>query len=143
MKEIKVKYHADIEKLAFIGGVSDWVDLRASEDVELKAGEFMYIPLGVSMQLPEGYEAHMAPRSSMFKNFGILQTNGVGVIDESYCGDGDEWKMPAYAVRDTKIEKGERICQFRIMKKMTDINIVEVETLGNKDRKGLGSTGTK
>lgn len=143
--EIKIKYHdKDMTRLDFIqGNKSDWIDLRAAETVELKAGDFKYISLGVSIQLPEGYEAHMAPRSSTFKNFGIIQTNSVGVIDQSYCGDNDIWKMPALAMRDTKIEKGDRICQFRIMEKMTGIELVEVDSLGNKDRGGLGTSGKK
>ena len=143
--EIKIKYHDDgIERLDFIQGEkSDWIDLRAAETVEMKAGDFKYISLGVSMELPEGYEAHMAPRSSTFKNFGIIQTNSVGVIDESYCGDGDIWKMPALAMRDTKIEKGDRICQFRIMRKMANVSLREVSYLDNEDRGGLGSTGKK
>ena len=142
--KIKIKYHCDeLTRLDFIEGKSDWIDLRAAETVELEKGEFKLISLGVSMELPEGYEAHMAPRSSTFKNFGILQTNGVGVIDESYCGDNDIWKFPALAMRDTKIEKNDRICQFRIMKKMENISLEEVEVLGNKDRDGLGSTGIK
>ena len=97
--EIKIKYFSDdIERLRYIDGKSDWIDLRAAADVELKQGEFKLIPLGVAMELPKGYEAHVVPRSSTFKNFGILQTNSMGVIDESYCGDGDQWFMPAYAV---------------------------------------------
>lgn len=142
--DIKVKYHdKNMERLSFIEGKSDWIDLRAAETVDLNKGEFKYISLGISMELPKGYEAHVAPRSSTFKNFGIIQTNSVGVIDESYCGDNDIWKFPAYAIRDTKIEKGDRICQFRILEKMKNINIVEVDKLGNKDRDGLGSTGVK
>lgn len=142
--EIKIKYHdKEMEKLEFIDGKSDWIDLRAAETVDLKQGDFKYISLGISIELPEGYEAHMAPRSSTFKNFGIIQTNSVGVIDESYCGDNDIWKCPALAMRDTRIEKGDRICQFRIMEKMKNVSIVEVEKLGNEDRNGLGSTGIK
>lgn len=142
--EIKIKYHCkDMERLEFIEDKSDWIDLRAAEKVELRAGDFKYISLGVSMELPRGYEAHMAPRSSTFKNFGIIQTNSVGVIDESYCGNDDLWKMPALAMRDTVIEKGDRICQFRIMKKMDKLDLVEVDNLENVNRGGLGSTGVK
>lgn len=142
---IKIKYHDNaLQELCKIeGDKSDWVDLRSAETVEMKQGEYRLISLGVSMQLPEGYEAHVAPRSSTFKNFGIILANSVGVIDESYCGDNDIWKFPAIALRDTKIYKGDRICQFRIMKKMPEITFVEVETLGNIDRGGLGSTGVK
>ena len=116
MEKIKIKYFTDkIEKLAYIDGKSDWIDLRAAEDVDLKKGEFKLIPLGVGMELPKGYEAHVVPRSSTFKNFGIIQPNHQGVIDGSYCGDNDQWFMPAYALRDTRIQEGDRICQFRIM----------------------------
>ena len=140
--EIKIKYLTDkIEKIRNIEGKSDWFDLRAAEDVTLKAGEFKLIPLGVAMQLPDGYEAHMVPRSSTFKHFGIIQTNHCGVIDNSYCGDNDQWFMPAYALKDTEIKVNERICQFRIVEKQPMVQFVETETLGNPDRGGIGSTG--
>ncbi len=142
METIKIKYFTDkIEKLTYIDGKSDWIDLRAAEDVDLKAGEFRLIPLGVAMQLPEGYEAHVVPRSSTFKNFGIIQTNHQGVIDCSYNGDNDQWFMPVYAVRDTQIHVNDRICQFRIMENQPKIAFDEVECLGNADRGGHGSTG--
>lgn len=138
--EIKIKYTTDIEPIEKIEK-GDWIDLRAAENVELKAGEFKLISLGVAMQLPDGYEAHIVPRSSTYKNFGIIQTNHQAVIDESYCGDNDVWKYPAYALRDTVINKNDRICQFRIMKKQPNIVFEEVEVLGNEDRGGIGSTG--
>lgn len=142
--EIKIKYHdKNMEKLEFIDNKSDWIDLRAAETVTLGKGEFKTISLGISVQLPEGYEAHLAPRSSTFKNFGLIQTNGVGVIDESYCGDDDLWMMPVIAVKDTKVEKGDRICQFRILEKMKNITIKEVDSLNNANRDGFGSTGIK
>ena len=140
--EIKIKYFCkDIEKLRFIDGKSDWIDLRAAKDISLKAGEFALIPLGVGMKLPKGYEAHVVPRSSSFKNFGIIQTNSMGVIDESYCGDEDEWKFPAYAVRDTNIKVNDRICQFRIMEHQPNLTFVESEKLEDTNRGGFGSTG--
>lgn len=140
--EIKIKYFCkDIEKLRFIDGKSDWIDLRAAKDISLKAGEFALIPLGVGMKLPKGYEAHVVPRSSSFKNFGIIQTNSMGVIDESYCGDEDEWKFPAYAVRDTNIKVNDRICQFRIMEHQPNFTFVESEKLEDINRGGFGSTG--
>ena len=142
MEKIKIKYHTDeIEKLRYIDGKSDWIDLRSAEDVELKAGEFALISLGVSMELPKGYEAHIVPRSSTFKTWGIIQTNSMGVIDESYCGDNDIWKMPVYATRDTIIHKNDRICQFRIMEHQPTIEFEEVEHLEGSDRGGFGSTG--
>ena len=142
METIRIKYFTDkIEKLCYIDGKSDWIDLRAAEDVTLKAGEFKLIPLGVAMQLPKGYEAHIVPRSSTFKNFGIIQTNHQGVIDCSYCGDNDQWFMPVYALRDTQIHLNDRICQFRIMENQPKITFDEVEVLGGPDRGGFGSTG--
>lgn len=120
---------------------SDWIDLRAAETVEMKAGDYRVISLGVSMSLPSGYEAHIAPRSSTFKNFGVIQANGVGVVDESYRGDDDIWGFPAIAMRDTVIHEGDRICQFRIMKKMERVKLKPVNALNNKSRGGFGSTG--
>lgn len=144
MPNIKIKYFTDkMERLTYIDGKSDWIDMRAAEDVELKAGEFRLIPLGVAMELPRGYEAHVVPRSSTFKNFGIIQTNHMGVIDESYCGDNDQWFFPAYALRDTQIHEGDRICQFRIMEHQPAITFEEVGSLGHEDRGGHGSTGRK
>ncbi len=142
MEHIRIKYFSDqIERLAYIDGKSDWIDLRAAADVTLKKGEFQLIPLGVAMELPKGYEAHVVPRSSTFKNFGIIQTNHQGVIDCSYCGDNDQWFMPAYAVRDTEIHVNDRICQFRIMENQPKLMFDEVEKLDNADRGGHGSTG--
>lgn len=142
MQTIKIKYFTDkIEKLTYIDGKSDWVDLRAAESVDLRAGEFRLIPLGVAMELPKGYEAHVAPRSSTFKNFGIIQTNHMGVIDSSYCGDNDQWYMPVYALRDTHIEVNDRICQFRIVKNQPKLAFEEVAVLENENRGGIGSTG--
>lgn len=142
MQTIKIKYFTDaIDKLDYIDGKSDWIDLRAAEDIAIKAGEFKLIPLGVAMKLPDGYEAHIVPRSSTFKNFGIIQTNHQGVVDGSYCGDNDQWYMPAYAVRDTNIHVNDRICQFRIMENQPKICFDEVEHLEGADRGGFGTTG--
>jgi len=160
---IKIKYHSDIEKIKKVN-IGDWIDLRVTEDVTIKEGEFKLISLGISMQLPEGYEAHIVPRSSTFKNFGIIQTNHCGIIDNSYAGDNDIWMFPAYCLKGniqdyafdsekvgypldkklyTRIKKNDRICQFRIVKKQVDVEFEEVESLGNKDRGGFGSTGIK
>ncbi|MDE5818453.1 MAG: deoxyuridine 5'-triphosphate nucleotidohydrolase [Lachnospiraceae bacterium] len=142
METIKIKYFTDaIEKLDYIDGKSDWIDLRAAADVTMTAGEFKLIPLGVAMELPAGYEAHIVPRSSTFKNFGIIQTNHQGVVDGSYCGDNDQWFMPAYAVRDTEIHVNDRICQFRIMENQPRICFDVVEHLNGADRGGFGTTG--
>ncbi len=140
--ELKIKYFSDkIEKLRYIDGKSDWIDLRAAEDVVLKEGEWKLIPLGVAIELPDGYEAHVVPRSSTYKNFGVIQTNSMGVIDASYCGDNDQWYWPALAMRDTEIHVNDRICQFRIMQNQPHIDFIEVDHLDGKDRGGFGSTG--
>lgn len=145
MEQIKIKYHnPNMPKLEKIGGhKSDWIDLRASQEYELKAGNFYLIDLGVSMCIPAGYEAHVAPRSSSFKNYGFIQTNSIGIIDQSYSGDDDIWKLPVYATRDVTIKQFDRICQFRIIKKQPPIMFKEVESLGNNSRGGFGSTGVE
>ena len=142
MKNIQIKYFTDeIEKLTYIDGKSDWIDLRAAKEMELNAGQYAMIPLGVAMKLPEGYEAHIVPRSSTYKNYGLIQTNHMGVVDESYCGDNDQWHMPVYALRDTVIHVNDRICQFRIMEHQPKIVFEEVEVFNAPDRGGFGSTG--
>lgn len=140
VEEIKIKYFTDLEpiKSAHTG---EWVDLRAADSFELKKGEFKLIPLGVAMELPKGYEAIVAPRSSTFKNFKIIQVNSAGVVDNKYCGDDDQWFMPVLAIEDTVIKKNDRICQFRIQKCNPIINFIEVDHLGNENRGGHGSTG--
>ena len=140
--EIKIKYFTDVEPIAKKNN-SDWHDLRAAERVELKQGEFKLIPLGVGMILPDDYEANIVPRSSTFKTWGIIQTNHFAVIDNSYSGDNDQWFYPVYATRDTVIEKNDRICQFRINKKMPDVELVTVEHLNDIDRGRFGSSGVK
>lgn len=142
MLNIKIKYFADIEKIKPIEK-GDWIDLRAAETVEFKKGEFKLISLGIGMELPEGYEAHVVPRSSTYKNFKIIETNSMGIIDNSYCGDNDQWFFPAYALENTVINKNDRICQFRIMEKQPKINFEEVNELKNPDRGGHGSTGVQ
>lgn len=142
--KIQIKYFdKEINKITNVEGKSDWFDLRAAETVELKAGEYKLIPLGIGMILPDGYEANIVPRSSTFKNYGIIQTNHYGVIDNSYSGDNDQWRFSAYATRDTIINKNDRICQFRINKKQPTFDFEEVEHLNDTDRGGFGSTGVK
>ena len=141
--KLKIKYKSPETKRLMKIDQGDWIDLYADEDVTLLKGNFKLISLGVAMELPEGYEANIVPRGSTFKNWGILQTNHFGVVDESYCGDNDFWFYPAYATRDTIIAQGDKICQFRINKKMEAISFVEVEHLDNRDRGGHGTTGTK
>jgi dUTP pyrophosphatase len=142
MKRIKVKYFRDIEYLKKIN-VGDWIDLRAAETVRINPGEYKAIPLGVAMELPKGYEALVVPRSSTFKRYGVMFANSIGVIDESYKGDNDEWHFLAYATTYTTIPRGERICQFRIIKHQPSLKFIKVERLGNADRGGIGSTGRK
>lgn len=143
MHRIQIKYH-DKELMSIMPMTNgDWIDLRSAETITLKAGEFKIISLGVSMKLPDGYEAHIVPRSSTFKKWGIIQTNHMGVIDNSYSGDNDIWCMPVLATRDAKINKNDRICQFRIVKKMDDLEFEQVEHLNDVDRGGFGSTGVR
>ena len=141
MVTMKIKYLRDIQKIERFN-VGDWIDLRAAEDVRLKAGEYRMIPLGVAIELPQGYEALVAPRSSTFKKYGVILANSIGIIDESYKGDNDEWNFLAYALRDTVIHKNERICQFRIIQHQPLIHLEEVASLGNPNRGGIGSTGS-
>ena len=140
VEEIKIKYFTDLEPIQ-PAHTGEWVDLRAADSFELKKGEFKLIPLGVAMELPKGYEAIVAPRSSTFKNFKIIQVNSAGVVDNKYCGDDDQWFMPVLAIEDTVIKKNDRICQFRIQKCNPIINFIEVDHLGNENRGGHGSTG--
>lgn len=141
--EIKVKYFdKEIDKLEKIAK-GDLIDLRSAETVEMKAGEYRLIKLGIGMKLAKGYEAHIYPRSSTFKNFGIILANSVGIIDNSYCGDEDQWCFPAIALRDTVIHKNDRICQFRIMENQPKLEFVEVDKLDDVSRNGIGSTGIK
>lgn len=141
---LKIRYHTGIDELVYIGGdKSDWIDLRCSRETVLGAGEDALIPLGVSIQLPQGYEAIMVPRSSTYRYYGIIMSNSVGVIDESYCGDGDQWHFPAIAMRDTMIPYNARIAQFRIFRHQPNLAIQTVEHLDGVDRGGIGSTGNE
>ena len=137
---IKIKYLTNVRPIEEIS-VGNWIDLRAAETIKLRKGEFRLIPLGVAIQLPKGYEAIVAPRSSTFKHFGVIMTNSIGVIDESYCGDEDQWHFPALAMRKTVIHKDDRICQFRIMRHQPEVDLVMVNNLNNPNRGGIGSTG--
>lgn len=141
METIKIKYFdQEIEKIKKINK-GDWIDLRSAETVYLRKGEYYLIRLGVGMILPDGYEAHIVPRSSTPSKFGIMCANSMGIIDNSYSGDADEWMFPAVALRDTMIMKNDRICQFRIVKNQPDIIFNEVDHLGEISRGGIGSTG--
>lgn len=143
MLNIDIVYHnPNMPKLEKVDN-GDWIDLRASVGGAFKKGDFALIDLGVSMRLPEGYEAHIAPRSSTFKHWGIIQCNSVGVVDNSFSGTNDVWKMPCFFTRDTVIEPNDRICQFRIVKKMEPVSFTEVTELDNTDRGGFGSSGKK
>lgn len=137
--EIKINTHGGPVPVAH----GEWIDLYTAEDVYLKQFEFRIISLGVSMKMPKGYYAHIVPRSSAFKNFGILMTNSMGVIENNYSGDGDVWGFPALAMRETIIPRGTRLCQFRLFKSAEPIEFVQVEHLDGPDRGGFGSTGMK
>lgn len=141
---VKVKLFGDEANIDLIDDMhGDLIDLRAAEDVEMKAFEYKLIPLGVAMKLPMGYKANVYPRSSTYKNFGIILANSVGQIDNGYQGDRDVWFFPAIALRDTVIHKGDRICQFEIVPTMPPVKFEIVESLSEKSRGGIGSTGTR
>lgn len=140
--DIKIRYLETGLVEVKVTEIGDWIDLRSAETVCLYKGEKALLRLGVAMKLPDGYEAILAPRSSTFKNYGIIQTNGIGIIDSTYCGNNDEWMMPVLATREIMIHKNDRICQFRIQKKQPAIKFVVVDKLGDEDRGGFGSTGT-
>lgn len=142
MEKIEVKYFdKEMDKLEKINK-GDLIDLRSAITVKMKKGDFVLIPLGVAMKLPTGYKANVYPRSSTYKNFGIIMANSVGQIDCSFCGDEDEWMFPAIALRDTIINKNDRVCQFEIQKVQPEIEFVEVDCLNERSRGGIGSTGT-
>ena len=142
METIKIKYVSDVKKIEKIQK-GNWIDLRSSEDVVLKAGEFKLIPLGIAIKLPPGFEAHIVPRSSTYKNYGLIQANSFGIIDNSYSGNNDQWFFAAIASRDIEIVKNDRICQFRIIEIQPELNMEEVNDLDSSDRGGFGSTGVK
>ncbi|WP_314329530.1 deoxyuridine 5'-triphosphate nucleotidohydrolase [Oribacterium sinus] len=140
--KLKIKYHVkELEKLRYIDGKSDWIDLRVAENVSMKQGEYRLISMGISVEIPKGYEMLIVPRSSAYKNFGILQTNAMGVVDESFCGDNDIIHMPILAMRDTEIHINDRIGQFRLMPHQPEVYFIEVDHLDNEDRGGFGTTG--
>ena len=142
--EIKIKYFNDaLERLRPIDGKSDWIDLRAAETVELKKGDYYLLPLGIAMKLPEGYEAHILPRSSTYKNYGLIMVNSMGIVDNTYSGPDDQYFIPVYATRDTVVHFNDRVCQFRIIENQPEINFVEDDLSGGENRGGFGSTGKK
>lgn len=139
--EIKVQYLDETVRRLEVNAKGDWIDLYAAERTELKQGEHALVHLGVAMKLPDGYEAHLVPRSSTYKKWGIIQANHVGIIDNSYSGPNDWWKMSVIAMRDTVIEKNDKICQFRIVERQPEVTFVEGRMDG-EDRGGFGSTGS-
>ena len=150
--QVKVKYFSDDIPRLTINPKGDLIDLYAAEDVVINEMDEAMIPLGVAMELPEGFRASLLPRSSTFKKWGIIVTNSVGMIDHSYCGDTDEWKLAVFCLkaRDfvnskccTIIHKGDKIAQFEIVPIMPEIELQEVDHLGNEDRGGFGTTGSK
>lgn len=138
--QLKVKKHSKDVKFAVIPE-GDWQDLAIVEDVEMKAGEFRKISFGFAMKLPEGYEAHIVPRSSTFERYGIIQTNGIGIIDNKYEGNNDIWMLPCYATMDIIIPAGTRTSQFRLVEKQKKLKIEYVENLEGEDRGGFGQSG--
>lgn len=151
--KIRIKYFEGATKLNKIKK-GNWIDVYANDDVFVRLNERAMIPLGFALELPEGWEGHLAPRSSTFKTWGIIQTNSVGVVDDTYIGDNDQWHMPVYCLQAKDVEvidgveekgawirKGNKIGQFRIMEVMPEFELEEVECFGNEDRGGFGTTG--
>lgn len=153
--KLRIKYFENATKLTKITK-GNWIDVYANKDVFVEVNERAMIPLGFALELPNGWEGHLAPRSSTFKTWGIIQTNSVGVVDDTYIGDNDQWHMPVYCLQGkdniivdgvkksgTWIKKGDKIGQFRIMEVMPNIEFEEVEHLENDNRGGFGTTGVK
>ena len=149
--KIRIKYFEGATKLKKITK-GNWIDVYARKDVFVPLAERAMIPLGFALELPKGWEGHLAPRSSTFKTWGLIQTNSVGVVDDTYIGDNDEWNMPVYCLKGhdskdgvagTLVKCGDKIGQFRIMEVMPELEFEEVESFGNVDRGGFGTTGTK
>lgn len=139
---IPVKYHADITPLQQIK-LGDAIDVRAAEDVDLLFMQSKKVSLGFSCKLPDEYLAILSARSSLFDKHGTILANGIGIIDNTYCGDNDIWMMNLIALRtNVHIDKNERIGQFILIKRMPSIEFPAVTMLGNPDRGGFGSTGT-
>lgn len=153
--KLRIKYLKEANKLEKITK-GNWIDVYAYEDIFVPEGGRAMVNLGFALELPKGWEGHLAPRSSTFKTWGIIQTNSVGVVDDTYIGNNDIWHMPVYClqgkdilndlykeVRGTWIKKGDKIGQFRIMEVMPSIEFEEVESFDNEDRGGFGTTGIK
>ena len=149
--KIRIKYFEGATKLKKITK-GNWIDVYARKDVFVPLAERAMIPLGFALELPKGWEGHLAPRSSTFKTWGLIQTNSVGVVDDTYIGDNDEWNMPVYCLKGhdskdgvagTLVKCGDKIGQFRIMEVMPELEFEEVESFGNMDRGGFGTTGAR
>lgn len=149
--KLRIKYFEGATRLQKIAK-GNWIDVYANKDVFIKLGDRAMVPLGFALELPQGWEGHLAPRSSTFKTWGIIQTNSIGVVDDTYIGDNDQWHMPVFCLQGKHIEveeqgtwirKGDKIGQFRIMEVMPEIEFEEVDTFGNSDRGGFGTTGVK
>lgn len=147
--QIRIKYFDNAVKLKKIAK-GNWIDVYANKDVFVEEGSRAMVPLGFALELPEGWEGHLAPRSSTFKTWGVIQTNSVGVVDDTYIGDNDQWHMPVFCLqgkdiqddkKGTLIKIGDKIGQFRIMEVMPQIEFVEVDSFGNEDRGGFGTSG--
>lgn len=117
------------------------IDLYNANEITLKKGEWGFIHLGVSMKLPDGYDALLLPRSSTFKRYGILLTNGTGYIDNIFNGQDDEWLACVLATRDITIPKGVRCFQFRLLEQQANITFEKTDNLNSNNRGSYGSTG--
>lgn len=141
LPELKIRYHRETNpELPDVEKHGNFYDVYCNETVMLNKGDFHLLDLGISVECPEGYWLQIVPRSSTFKNWGIIQANSFGVVDTSYCGDNDIVKMPIFATRDICIPANTRICQFRLVKDIP-FTICRVNKLEGPDRGGFGSTG--
>ena len=135
---VKIKYFD--KSLPELECHGDWIDLYNKEEITIKMAEHKLIDLNIAMQLPKGFEAHILPRSSTFKNYGLIVTNSMGMIDNGYCGDNDEWKLSVIGTKEVTIPKGSRIAQFRIIPSQ-NVKLKTVGSLNRSNRGGFGSSG--
>lgn len=140
--EAYIKYH-DSELLPVEAQhKTEWFDARCAEDVTMNKGEYRLLSLGVTIKIPDGWEIIIAPRSSTYKQFGVILANSIGVIDNAYGNDeADILRFPAIAMRDTHIRKNDRICQFRFQRVQPKVSLLEVNHIRGVARGGVGSTG--
>lgn len=138
--KLDVRFTREPYKIERHGG---WIDLQCAQDTLIMPHKATIVPLGVNLRVPEGYETIIAPRSSTCLKHGILMGNSIGIIDQDYCGNLDELGMVAVNYTDdpVTVEKGLRICQFKVVRAMPAVFFNFVGDMGSVNRGGYGSTG--